>query len=99
MIWTGPSCKRTGGQSTEANLSPGPFKFSLCYGQLSQRQKNVELSKKIRDNTMLKFSEGISSSLEFSQAENQYIENQRSYINAMQSLLFAKEELDKAMGQ
>lgn len=61
-------------------------------------ERNVDISKKIRDKTRIKYSEGISSSLELTQAENQYLDTQRGYIQALQNLLIAREELDKALG-
>lgn len=61
-------------------------------------EKNVEISKKIRDKTRIKYSEGISSSLDLTQTENQYLDTQRGYIQSLQNLLIAREELDKALG-
>ena len=62
-------------------------------------EKNVAISKKIRDKTRIKYTEGMSSSLDLTQVENQYLDTQRSYIQSLQSLLYAKEELDKALGR
>lgn len=62
-------------------------------------RKNVDISRKIREKTRVKYSEGISSSLELTQAENQYLESQQQYVQAMLNLLQAKEELERAMGE
>lgn len=63
------------------------------------QQKNVEISQKIRDRTRIKYGEGLSSSLDLSQAENQFLEIQGNYIRSIQGLLYAKEDLEKALGK
>lgn len=63
------------------------------------QQQNVNLSRSIRDKTLRKYQEGISSSLELTQAQNQFLETQRSYLNATRALLNAKEELENALGK
>ncbi len=63
------------------------------------QQKNVELSARIRNRTRIKYSEGLSSSLDLSQTENQFLETQTNYIAALQALLHARENLEKALGQ
>lgn len=58
-------------------------------------RKNLELSKKIYDKTTIKYREGIASSLELAQAQNQYLTNQTNYFRAMVDMLNAKAELGK----
>ena len=73
--------------------------YEYMYDNYNTQMRNVELSKKIRDKTRVKYTEGISSSLDLTQAENQYLEAQQEYLNALQSLLNAKEELILAIGK
>lgn len=63
------------------------------------QRKNSELGKKIRDRTMIKYREGLASSLELTQAENQYQEALRSAINAANSALDKKVNLEKVLGK
>lgn len=72
------------------------FLFSL--ENYRNSQKNVRLSVKIRDRTRIKYVEGLSSSLDLSQTETQYVRSQQDYITALQSLINAKEDLEKALG-
>lgn len=58
-------------------------------------KKNIELTKRIYDKTMVKFREGISSSLDLTQVHNQYLTAQSNFFTAVYNLLTAKNKLDK----
>ncbi len=73
--------------------------YEYAFDAYNTEKRNVELSKRIRNKTRVKYQEGISSSLELTQAENQYLQSQQNYLNATQSLLNAKEELLLAIGK
>jgi outer membrane protein TolC len=62
---------------------------------LSANEKSVELADRILASARIKFKEGVISSTEFTQAENQYITTQSEYINSAFQLLNSKLELDK----
>lgn len=62
---------------------------------------NVEslvISKKIYDQTRIKFKEGISTSTELAQIEQQYLNTNSELINSILILLNAKTSLDKSQG-
>lgn len=61
--------------------------------------RNAEISKKIRDTNAKKFSEGIISSLDFTQAENQYQDALRGALNAANNVLDKKVKLEKIIGK
>ena len=61
--------------------------------------RNVEISKKIRDVNSRKFTEGLISSLEFTQAENQYQDALKSLIDAANNTLDKKVGLEKVLGK
>lgn len=61
-------------------------------------QKSLDLSKKIYDRNQVKFENGVGSSFELEQAEQDYTTNQLKYIQSLTNLLNAKADLDKAMG-
>lgn len=73
------------------------FRFAL--DNYFNQKKNLELSRSIRTTTKTKYNEGLSSSLELTQAENQLLQTQATYFNALLNLLNAKENLETALGQ
>ncbi len=62
------------------------------------QKKNMALAKKIYDKTILKYKEGVSSSLDLSQVQNQYLTAEGNYIKALLDLLTSKSELQKSYG-
>ena len=67
-----------------------------AYEQHLIAKKNVEISERILNAVSVKFKEGLSSSLELSQAQAQHIDVQQQYIQSLFQLLNAKTKLDKA---
>lgn len=65
--------------------------------QYANDLKNMKLSKKIYDKTLVKYNEGISTSLELTQAYNQYLTSQGTYFTTALELLKAKSNLTKAL--
>lgn len=61
-------------------------------------QKSVALSEKIFKKNQIKFKEGVGSSFELVQSEQDYVTNQLKKIQSTMNLLNAKADLDKAMG-
>jgi len=66
---------------------------------LATAKKALELSEKIYDKTQLKYSNGVGSSIELTQAESSLYQAQGSYINAMYEILTAQTQLDIATGK
>jgi len=62
------------------------------------QKENMELAKKIYDKTIKKYNEGMVSSMELSQAQNQYLTAEGKYIKSLLDLLTAKSELQKSYG-
>jgi outer membrane protein TolC len=62
------------------------------------QKENMALAKKIYDKTVLKYKEGVSSSLDLSQTQNQYLTAEGKYIKALLDLLTSKSELQKSYG-
>ena len=60
-------------------------------------EKNLEISKKIFDITRTKQKNGLASSMDVTVSNNQYLEVQGKYVNAIYSILEAKSTLDKAL--
>jgi outer membrane protein TolC len=62
-------------------------------------KKSVELSEKIFYKTRVKFTEGLGSSFEMVQAQQELIQNKIKFIQAQLNLLNTKADLDKAAGK
>ena len=67
--------------------------------QLINDVDNKQLARKIYDKTTIKYNNGISSSVELSQTETQYIEAQGAWVASVIQLLNSKITLDKAIGK
>lgn len=73
--------------------------YTFAMDNLNNQMRNRALSQRIFEKTLRKYEEGLSSSLELSQSENQYLEAEGNYINAILNLLNAKEALEFALGK
>jgi len=62
------------------------------------QKDNLALAKKIYDKTLLKYKEGLASSLELSQTQNQYLSVEGNYIKALLELLKSRSVLDTSYG-
>jgi outer membrane protein TolC len=60
---------------------------------------NKQLARKIYNKTTVKYNNGISSSVELSQTETQYIQAQGAWVASVIQLLNSKITLDKAIGK
>ena len=72
--------------------------FNFANENVNTMKKTLELADKIQQKTLVKYKEGVSSSLELNQAQMQYLTAQANYINGLYNLLQAKTDLDKAFG-
>jgi len=73
--------------------------FLTAWEKYQSEKENVKISQKVLDRTRIKVKEGVSSSLDFTQVNNQYLQTESSLISAMIELLNAKLKLDKAMNR
>ena len=65
-----------------------------------QATKNsLDLSERIYNTTKIKYTEGVGSSIEVSQAEQELYAAQANYINALYDLVTAKSDLEIALGK
>ncbi len=73
--------------------------FTTARDILTTRTSNLELAQRIYDVTQIKYREGVGSSIEVVQAEQQLYESQANYLNALYESLLAKENLYIALGR
>lgn len=73
--------------------------FVNAFSQYMGLKDNLALSKKIFENTRIKFKTGKASSMELNQALSQYFEMKNQYLNMIYTLLVSKTNLDKSLGK
>ncbi len=65
----------------------------------NNNKSNMELAKRIYEKTQVKYKEGVSTSFDLSQAQNQYLQAQSKYFQSIMKLIEAKSGLDKLSHQ
>ena len=65
--------------------------------KFNTQKEAIQLSKKIYDRTLIKYKEGMSSSMDLTQAQNQFLTAQSNYFNAMLELLNANAKINKLL--
>ncbi len=71
--------------------------YQTAYSNFKINGQSMDLSKKIYDRTVIKFREGVASSIELTQVQNQFLTAESNYYNSMLSLLRSKAELDRLL--
>jgi outer membrane protein len=66
---------------------------------LRTQQTNMQLTQGVYDRIVLKYNQGVASSLDLISAESELKQSQSDYINALLNALITKVDLDKAMGK
>jgi outer membrane protein TolC len=75
------------------------YRFNLSSGleQYKSQKENVEVSQRVYNSINLKYQQGLVSSLDLTTANNNYLQAESSYINALIQLLNAQLDLDKLL--
>jgi outer membrane protein len=92
-------------QLTKEQASAGLIlEFNTALNTYETAQKNhntnkesMELSKKIYDKSLIKYKEGIISSMDLTQSQNQYLTSQGNYYKSVMEFLNAKAALDRIL--
>lgn len=72
--------------------------FKTAVENYFREEDNVELALRIYNKALIKYSEGVTSSVELTQQHQQYFDAQAKYFQTVLELLNAKIELDKTLG-
>ncbi len=75
------------------------YDFSNALEKYKSEKENVNISKKVADRMTIKYKQGVASSLELTQTNNQYLQTQGNLTTALVELLNAKVRLDKALNK
>lgn len=73
------------------------FDFNSAWEKYETELMNIGLATKVYEQTLVKFKNGISSSLDVTQANNQFLDSNGAYTQAMLEMLIAKLALEKAL--
>jgi len=71
--------------------------YQTAFSNFITNKESMELGKKVYDKTIIKYREGVSSSFELTQNQNQFLTAESNYYNSVLSLLNAKEKLDRLL--
>lgn len=83
----------------ELQLEEALADMTTAREQYQNETGNLTLAKRIFDRTSIMFREGMASSLELTQANDQLLSTQSGYYNALFDLLNARNNLEKALGR
>jgi len=73
--------------------------FQTSYASYLTNRQNMHLAKKIFNQTMIKYKEGVASAMDLNTSETQYLTTQRDYFTALDNLLTAKVKLDNLLSK
>ena len=86
-------------QQLSINAENSKSQYTFALSQYNTTESNLNLAQRIYDKTKTKYEEGVSSSLELTQANDQLLQSQSNYISAAFQLIQAKSTLDQALSQ
>ena len=91
--------KKFAAEGLEVEFVQYKYDFSNALQQYRSDMRNLELSEKVVRVTKAKYDEGLSSSLELTQVNDQYLQALSNYTSSMVALLNAKIKIDLLMNK
>ncbi|MBK7132317.1 MAG: TolC family protein [Bacteroidales bacterium] len=89
--------KETAGQGLILEFETALNNYQTAFSNFSVNRESMILSKKVFDKTVIKYREGISSSFDIAQSQNQMLTAESNYYTSVLSLLTAKAKLDRIL--
>ena len=86
-------------ESAQLEYSTAFSEYEFAGRRMNQSKANMELAKKILATTEIKYKEGLASSMEVTQHNQQLITAQSNYVSSILSLMDAKANLLKTLNQ
>jgi outer membrane protein len=84
-------------ENIRLSIQQAAFDLEKSIEKLKNEQFNIDLSKRIYQKTLIKHREGMASSLDLTQAHNQYLNSSSNYTNSILEMLNAKLNYDKVL--
>jgi outer membrane protein len=89
--------KENVGQGLLMEFETALSSYQTAFSNFTNNQESLMLSKKVYEKTVIKYNEGVSSSFELTQNQNQFLTAESNYYNSVLSLLNAKAKLDRIL--
>jgi outer membrane protein TolC len=90
--------KKQVAEGLKLSITQSRSEYRTALENYLREQQNVDLSLEIYKKTLIKYGEGVATSVELTQQHNQFFDAERKYFQTVFSLLDAKNRLDKALG-
>ncbi|RPH27325.1 MAG: TolC family protein [Bacteroidales bacterium] len=87
------------GQGLVLEFEQAHSDYQTAFSNFTVNNESMELSKRVYDRTIIKYREGVSSSFELAQNQNQFLTAESNYFNSVLSLLGAKAKLDRILNK
>ncbi len=71
--------------------------YQTAYGNFLTNSETVVLSKNVYEKSLIKYSEGVSTSFELAQNQSQFLSAEQAYYTSILNLLTAKAKLDRIL--
>ncbi|MCB9360742.1 MAG: TolC family protein [Flavobacteriales bacterium] len=85
-------------QSLMLQAERSKAEYTSALSIYNNQKEGVTLAKKINNQSIMKYNEGVISSLELAQTQNQYLDTEAKYIKSLLDVFNAKSNLNKALG-
>nr|WP_305067250.1 TolC family protein [Mangrovivirga halotolerans] len=82
----------------DLNIKKARIDVENAVNTLNTQEENMQLAKDVYNAAQLKYTEGIGSSLELTEANSEYLTEQNNYYIALFEALMARVELERALG-
>ena len=89
------TAKEQAAQGLKLEAAQAKAELNTAHENYINTKDNLVLSKKVYDRMLVKYKEGVSSSMDLTQANDQFLMAQSDYIRAMSQLLTAKNRMDR----
>lgn len=89
------NAKRQADQGLKLQAAQARSNFLSAHESYLNAEENMALSQKVYEVTLIKYKEGVASSMELTQANDKFLAGQSGYIQAVLDLLNAKNTLDR----
>jgi outer membrane protein len=86
------------GQGLIMEFETAQSNYQTVFSNYTINKESMILSKKVYDKAVIKYKEGVATSFELTQNQNQYLTSESNYYNSVLSLLNAKAKLDRILG-
>ncbi len=86
-------------RALQVRMEEAKADLHTAHEQYTNEKSSLKLATRILERTQIMFREGMASSLELTQANDQLLASHASYLNAKYEVLNAKNKMEKALGR